>query len=121
MIHNLYHYRATVDRVIDGDTVDLTLDLGCGVYVKKRVRLWRINAPERGTPKWSAARDYLADRLGGTDRLIVRTVKDKTGKYGRLLGQLYVDGVDINTELVTVGLAEFRMYEGGPDADAGRY
>ena len=83
----MYEYRATVDRVIDGDTVDLIIDLGFNIKIKIRGRLEGVDTPERGHPDWSHATDVCKNLLqkaqanNDSEYLIVTTTK--TGKYGR--------------------------------------
>ena len=107
----MYEYRIKVVRVIDGDTVDVDIDLGFGVWLKKeRVRLFGIDTPESRTrdkeeKKFGLlAKEYLKASLKkGTP--ILRTRKDKTGKFGRILGELlYIDNedsyVNINEKMI---------------------
>jgi micrococcal nuclease len=91
----MYEYRIKIVKVIDGDTVDVDIDLGFGVWLKKeRVRLHGIDTPEsrrrdKEEKKFGLlAKKYLKEALGkGTP--ILKTHKDKTGKFGRILGELY--------------------------------
>jgi micrococcal nuclease len=113
----MYEYRATLLRVIDGDTVHLALDLGFDVTLNVTGRLHGINTPEMNTPEGRAARDYLDGLInpyGPTLRsaqLLVRTVKDKREKYGRYLVTLWRATEDpatpsINERLITAGHAQ---------------
>jgi micrococcal nuclease len=107
----MYEYRIKIVKVIDGDTVDVDIDLGFGVWLKKeRVRLFGIDTPESRTrdkeeKKFGLlAKEYLKASLKkGTP--ILRTRKDKTGKFGRILGELlYIDNedsyVNINEKMI---------------------
>jgi len=113
----LYHYTALITAVYDGDTVTAELDLGLKTAVKgEKLRLHRINAPEvRGDGKaaGTVSRDYLRSRVLGKE-ILVETIKDKQGKYGRYLAELWLkegDGyVNINDELVEKGYAEYHRY-----------
>ena len=116
MQKNYYLYKATVTRVVDGDTVDLEIDLGMSVFVKQRVRLARINTPEtygvkKNSEEYKAgikAKRRLEELLEGKE-IALETVKDKKGKYGRYLGELYVlekDWTNINSLLIHEGHAE---------------
>lgn len=109
----LYNYKAEVTRVVDGDTVDAFIDLGFDMHSKQRVRLYGINAPETRT------RDLIEKRHGkaATKRLvemlkenknkcIIKTSLDKKGKYGRVLGTLFIDDKNLNETLVEEGYAE---------------
>lgn len=105
---NLYTYRAFVSRVYDGDTVTVDIDLGFSVVLKDQtVRLYRINAPEmRGSSadKGVASRDALREKVLGK-WITLRTVKDSKEKYGRWLGDLWIDSVCVNDWLLSEGLA----------------
>lgn len=95
---NFYTYRAHCYNVVDGDTVDLTLDLGLKVYAKERVRLAGIDTPEiHGVKKDSdeykkgTLAKEAVERLILHKDIIVQTEKDKTGKYGRYIAFIYTD------------------------------
>ena len=110
----MFYYKVEVLRIVDGDTVDVRIDLGFDVWHKCRVRLLGINAPESRTrnleekARGLAAKQWLIDRLEFHD---VEMQSYGKGKYGRILGELYVDGVNINKEMVKVGHAT--EYDGG--------
>ena len=92
----------------DGDTVTLDISLGFGVTMREKIRLLGINTPEvRGKERELGliSRDRLRELIDYKDVIIV-THKDKGGKYGRLLATIYLDGVNINQQLVDEGLAE---------------
>lgn len=96
MYGNLYSYRAIITSVYDGDTCTATIDLGFGLSkVKVKLRLAGINAPEiRGGTKKSkiiarASRDYLKELILNKE-VILRTEKDKKGKYGRYIATIWV-------------------------------
>lgn len=99
--HMRYIYRVSqVGRVVDGDTVDLTIDLGLGVYRQERIRLYGYDAfelhgefAERGQLAKLALYSLLAE-VEPEDKIWIRTIKDRTGKYGRLLGVVVVESVD---------------------------
>ena len=104
----MYEYRASVERIVDGDTIHCTLDLGCGVFKKETLRLWGINAPElrgRDSDAGIASREWLISKLTPHDYVTIRTHKDKSGKYGRLLGDIWVGGINLNTQMVRDGMA----------------
>lgn len=113
----MYEYRAKVERVIDGDTVDLIIDLGFKMTTVQRCRLLRINAPEtRGETREAGERSksYLQSllTLRQRDKLIVRTEKDDS--FGRYLAELLVtedDGTvtNVNQAMLDSGhAAEYR-------------
>ena len=92
----MYEYRCKVVKIIDGDTVDVDIDLGFGVGLhKERVRLFGIDTPESRTrdleeKKYGlAAKKFLTDMLDDDGGIILKTHKDKTGKFGRILGELW--------------------------------
>ena len=116
--NKLYHYSAEVTRVVDGDTVDAFVDLGFDMHSKQRVRLYGINTPECRTrdlvekKAGLAAKARLKEMLReGKNKCVIKTRLDKKGKYGRVLGVLYVDDCDLNTKLVKEGHA--KKYYGG--------
>ena len=92
----MYEYRCKVVKIIDGDTVDVDIDLGFGVWMhKERVRLFGIDTPESRTrdleeKKYGlAAKKFLTEMLDDDGGIILKTHKDKTGKFGRILGELW--------------------------------
>ena len=111
------YFVSSVDRVVDGDTVDVIIDLGFDLTKKERVRLAGIDTPESRTRDLEEkamgleAKDHLTDMLKGADKLIVKTEKD--GKYGRMLGWFYShrSGNSINNEMIEKGYAW--EYDGG--------
>ena len=95
----MYKYRVDVIKVIDGDTVDVDIDLGFGVWLKKeRVRLYGIDTPESRTRDLEEkkfgllAKDFLREALMGDkyDEVLLQTHKDEKGKFGRILGEFIV-------------------------------
>lgn len=103
-----------VTKVVDGDTIDVIIDLGFDIMFASRVRLAGIDTPEsRTTDKKEKAlglesKKYLADRLKDAKNIIIKTEKmDSSEKYGRILGWLYVagEGNSINTEMIEKGYA----------------
>jgi len=107
-----YVRRIIVHKIYDGDTITKSdVDLGFGSWMhNQRFRLYGINTPElRGGTEETRqsgreARDWLRARLNGSD-VFVRSYKGKKGKYGRFLAELFVEGVNINQEMVRLGLA----------------
>ena len=115
----LYHYKARVLSVYDGDTIRVSIDLGFGIQWKGSdgnglsIRLFGLNAPEiRGEERDEGliSRDALRDKI--LDKTIVlKTIKDATEKYGRYLGIILTDeGQNINDWLIENGYAEAREY-----------
>ncbi len=112
-MENLYHYRGRVIKVYDGDTITVDIDLGFKISMnRQKFRLYRINTPEvRGPEKAQGiiSRDWLRERILDQDVILV-THKDKKGKYGRWLADIWLDAVCVNDELVAKGLAEYKDY-----------
>lgn len=111
--HQLYWYKAVCIEVYDGDTITVDIDLGCKIWIRmEKIRLYGINTPEiRGEERDSGlvSRDYLRDRILGK-KVMIKTHRDKGGKYGRLLADVFIDNTHINMELVDKGLAENKDY-----------
>jgi len=102
----MFIYQATVEKVVDGDTLDLQVDLGFGVLTRQRVRLLGINAPEHNTPEGKKAVAFVQKWVkehGPT--FAVRTMKDKKEKYGRYLATILSDTEELGQALVDAGLA----------------
>ena len=120
-----YNFRVIeINRVVDGDTIDVTIDLGFDLYKKERVRVAGVDTPEKRTkdPEEKAlgydATNWLKDKLegaiAGDDELTVRTeLVGGVGKYGRLLGWLYIGDAELslNEQMITEGYAW--SYDGG--------
>jgi len=97
-----YIYKAKIVKVYDGDTVTAVIDLGMGVTKTERIRLRGINAPEvRGSEKIAGkrSRDALRGLILNQD-VIIETIKDKKGKYGRYIGVIYYAGKSVNDFMV---------------------
>ena len=108
----MYEYGCTVTRVVDGDTVDVILDLGFSILHKCRVRLYGIDTPESRTRdqdekvRGKLAGKYLKDAIKNGKEIVLQTkMKDSKGKFGRVLANVVVDGININQALVTNHLA----------------
>tara|TARA_A100001011_G_C14293053_1_gene837099 strand:+ start:851 stop:1174 length:324 start_codon:yes stop_codon:yes gene_type:complete len=104
----MYEYNATVVKVYDGDTITVDIDLGFGIVLRKqKIRLYGINTPEvRGEEKelGKKVRDILREKILG-ETIIVKTIKDKKGKYGRWLGTIFHKEENINDWLLNEGHA----------------
>ena len=103
----MYNYNAKCTRVVDGDTIDATIELGFGVHITKRIRLAGINAPESRTRNkvekklGLAAKERLIDILDGAANCF-ELESTELGKYGRVLGKLHIDkiaGKDVITKV----------------------
>jgi len=110
--------------VIDGDTIDVTLDLGFSLTKKERVRIAGVDTPEKrtrnleekalGIDATNWLKDKIKDTLAGDNELTIRTeLVGGVGKYGRLLGWLYIgdDEYSLNEQMITEGYAW--AYDGG--------
>ena len=120
----MYEYRVTIDRVVDGDTVDCWIDLGFNTQVFKRVRFLGVNAPETRTrnkeekAKGLKTKEWLKQKIdpqyaGSETEVILQS--HGLGKYGRVLGELYImknnKKVSINKEMLRLKLV--KEYHGG--------
>jgi micrococcal nuclease len=104
-----YIYDCEIVRIVDGDTVDLVIDLGLSITTLQRCRLFGINAPEvRGPSRdaGKAATAHLTTLIDQSGSIQVATHKDKQGKFGRYLATLLAeDGSDLNAKMITDGHA----------------
>jgi micrococcal nuclease len=111
----MYEYRVKkITGVVDGDTIDVDIDLGFSVSFSQRVRLAGIDTPEsRTTDKAEKAlgleaKEYLKSKVKDAKEIIIKTEKpDSSEKYGRILGWLYIDGntVSVNDQMIEDGHA----------------
>ena len=109
----MYEYNAIIRRWVDGDTVDVTLDLGFDIWYNNRVRLLGINTPESRTrdleekERGLAAKDRVNVLCPVGSTITLKTTKDGRGKFGRILGEIFVPGAvqSINQLLVEEGHA----------------
>ena len=120
-----YNFRViSIDKVVDGDTIDVTIDLGFDLYKKERVRVAGVDTPEKrtrnleekalGLDATAWIKNKLEGAVDGDDDLIIRTELDGgVGKYGRLLGWLYIGDatVSLNEKMIDEGYAW--AYDGG--------
>lgn len=106
----LFNYRARVTRVVDGDTLDCDIDLGLNVHIRERIRLYGVDTPEtRGADKVRGLEvaEQVSRLLASVEWVTVRTIKDRTGKYGRYLAEVEIPGgVILNDWLIDNGYAE---------------
>ena len=125
----IYIYKAELIRVVDGDTVDLIIDLGFDTSRKERFRLYGIDAPEMNTQAGKNSKKWLWDALQPLEAIYVQTIqletKAKRDKYGRFLAVLFDDTSDmqasgptktrvcpssINARMITEGHAKERYW-----------
>jgi len=120
-----YNFRVVeINRVVDGDTIDVTIDLGFDLFKKERVRVAGVDTPEKrtrdleekalGIDATNWIKDKLEGAITGDDDLVIRTeLVGGMGKYGRLLGWLYIgdSNVSLNEQMIDEGYAW--AYDGG--------
>jgi len=120
-----YNFRVIkIDKVLDGDTIDVTIDLGFDLYKKERVRIAGVDTPEKrtrdleekelGIDATNWLKNKLKEGVDGSDDLTIRTeLVGGVGKYGRLLGWLYIGDAELslNEQMITEGYAW--EYDGG--------
>lgn len=104
----MYEYRAKTVKIVDGDTVDIDIDLGFGVWVRnQRIRLYKVDTPEKRTRNKTEkkagllATEKVNNLIPVGSTIVIKTHKDGKGKYGRILGELInEDGVNVNEYLI---------------------
>ena len=103
----MHEYKVKIRRIVDGDTVDVDIDLGFDMILsKQRIRLYGIDTPESRTRdkeekfygKLSAK--FLKEQCKNSSEIFLKTYLDKKGKFGRILGEFIVDGVNINKMMI---------------------
>ncbi|CAB4154815.1 COG1525 Micrococcal nuclease (thermonuclease) homologs [uncultured Caudovirales phage] len=105
----MYEYKATVENVVDGDTIDVSIDLGFKTATRQRMRLARVDTPERGEAGYGAARDFVRDATTGK---VVTIKTEKVSKWGYYLANVTLpDGRDLSGALLAANLA--KPYDGG--------
>ena len=128
-----YVYRIQVTRVVDGDTVDANIDLGFNMMYKERIRLMGIDTPESRTRNKHekclglASKNRIKELLKGAvvdgkrgkKAIYLQTSKEGKGKFGRILGTLWVNGFNVNQQLVSENHA--RPYFGGKKRAQGEW
>jgi micrococcal nuclease len=111
----MYEYKIIVTRVIDGDTVDASIDLGFNTLVRRRLRIAGIDTPETRTRNLKEkelglkAKKFVVDAVESAKTVIIKSYGED--KYGRVLADLYCDKVNIADKLLSEGLAW--VYDGG--------
>ena len=109
----MYEYKCKIVKIIDGDTVDVDIDLGFGVWLhKERIRLYGIDTPESRTrdlveKKYGLkSKKFLQEQLKKAKSITIRTYKgEEKGKFGRILGDIWCDGKSVNQLMCKVGHA----------------
>jgi micrococcal nuclease len=118
MEQTLYHYKAFVTSVYDGDTCTVDIDLGLSAWIRgEKLRLNRINAPEligKDKPEGIKSRDFLKSKINGKE-ITIETIKDRREKYGRYLAEIWIEDkkgkfINVNDLLVSEGFAKYQKY-----------
>ena len=108
-----YHVKK-VNNVVDGDTIDVDIDLGFDISFSSRVRLAGIDTPESRTTNKAEkvlgleAKEYVKSKIKDAKEVVIKTEKmDSSEKYGRILGWLFLDGskVSVNEQMIADGYA----------------
>tara|TARA_B100001778_G_scaffold262718_1_gene223283 strand:- start:1905 stop:2333 length:429 start_codon:yes stop_codon:yes gene_type:complete len=112
-----YSYRVkSIVKIIDGDTFDCIMDLGFDVLLEARVRMMGIDTPESRTRDLEEkkfgllAKEYLMEKLDGEELVVTTEVDNEKGKFGRILGWVWADGVNVNNQMIIDHMAV--AYEG---------
>jgi micrococcal nuclease len=112
-----YSYRVkSIVKIIDGDTFDCIMDLGFDVLLEARVRMMGIDTPESRTRDLEEkkfgllAKEYLIEKLNSKELIVTTEVDNEKGKFGRILGWVWADGVNINNQMIADHMAV--AYEG---------
>ena len=107
-----YSYRVkSIKKIIDGDTFDCILDLGFDVLLEARVRMMGIDTPESRTRDLEEkkfgllAKEYLIIKLEAEDLIVTTEVDNEKGKFGRILGWVWADDVNINQQMIDENMA----------------
>ena len=116
-----YIYRIKeIYKVIDGDTIDASIDLGFGIYLTRKIRLAGIDTPESRTTNVKEkimgleSKEWLKHRVENAQCILIKTeLPDSTEKYGRIIGHLYINGEEtsLSTQMIDAGYA--LLYDGG--------
>lgn len=107
-----YRFRILSFRVIDGDSVEAHLDLGLDIQSREVIRLLGVDAPEVRTrnldekARGIAAREWMKAKMEAAEKLVCESIHYRRGKYGRVLGSIVADGVNLNEQIILEGFAE---------------
>ena len=113
----MYQYNAIVRKVVDGDTIEIDIDLGLSSWIHgERIRLFGIDTPEvygvkKNTPEWergNRSSEFVKEHLKENASVMIETIKDKREKYGRYLALIYLQ---IDQSIVS-DLADVRVIDG---------
>ena len=107
----MYEYKCNITRVVDGDTVDAEIDCGFDIIYKSRIRLYGIDTPESRTrnldekARGKLASQFIKDKIAEAKLVKVKTKLDKKGKFGRVLGSIIADYLNLNQTMIEKHLA----------------
>lgn len=105
---DMHEYEAQVVNVVDGDTIDVVVDLGFKILTAQRLRLSRVDTPERGQAAFDDAKQFVKTLIENK-RVVVKT--HKVSKWGYYLADVTIDGKDVSDSLIAAGLG--KPYDGG--------
>jgi len=120
----MYEYKCNITRVVDGDTVDAEIDCGFDIIYKSGIRLYGIDTPESRTrdldekARGKLASQFIKDKIAEAKLVKVKTKLDKKGKFGRVLGSIIADDVDLNEQMVKNYLAVAYFGQSKDDIEA---
>ncbi len=107
-----YSYRVkSIVKIIDGDTFDCIMDLGFDVLLEARVRMMGIDTPESRTRDLEEkkfgllAKEWLIEKLDGEELIVTTEVDNEKGKFGRILGTVWAEGININEQMIEEHMA----------------
>jgi|TARA_B100000073_G_scaffold327629_1_gene313485 micrococcal nuclease len=107
-----YSYRVkSIKKIIDGDTFDCIMDLGFDVLLEARVRMMGIDTPESRTRDLEEkkfgllAKEYLTEKLATEDLIVTTEVDNEKGKFGRILGWVWANGINVNKQMIDENMA----------------
>ena len=107
----MFEYKCEVIKVVDGDTVDVNIDVGFSIFHKARVRMYGMDTPESRTrdldekARGLISKQFILDKVANAKEIIIKTQKDGKGKFGRVLGKIFIDGENINQSMIDQSLA----------------
>lgn len=104
----MFEYQAKITNVVDGDTIDANIDLGFKITSKQRLRVARIDTPERGENGYQEAKEFVQHCVLNKE---VNIKTEKISKYGYYLAEVYVEGRNLSDMLLAANLA--KSYDGG--------
>jgi|TARA_R100001510_G_C7607330_1_gene171973 micrococcal nuclease len=120
----MYEYKCHITRIVDGDTVDANIDCGFDIIFKSRIRLYGVDTPESRTrdldekARGKMASAFLQEQINKAELVKVKTKLDKKGKFGRVLGSIIADDIDLNQAMIEKNLAVAYFGQSKDDIEA---